>query len=195
MLDKRVPYAEIWMTRPISEALPIVSLPEGYHFESYTVGDEKEWARIEASVGEFATKAQGLAYFQRVFSPYLQQLKQRMLFVATDAGEKVATCTAWYKKRKDGTYPLFHWLAVTPPHQGKGIAKALTVEVLRLFQEVEVQGPIYLHTQTWSHLAIRLYQQLGFSISSENFSGSQNSEYLFVMEVLEQLKINEKNKR
>ncbi|MBF8807613.1 MAG: GNAT family N-acetyltransferase [Enterococcus lacertideformus] len=180
MLDKHVPYAEIWMTRPIGGVLPNLSLPEGYHFKLYTLGDENEWVRIERSVGEFETQEEGLAYFQRVFFPHQKQLKQRMLFVVTDSGEKIATCTAWYKKRQNDKYPLFHWLAVMPEHQGKGISKALTLAVLQRFQVLETQEPIYLHTQTWSHPAITLYQSLGFSIISQNFDGSENKDYSLV---------------
>lgn len=193
MLDKSIPYAEIWMTRSVNEPLPTVSLANGYHFEHYTLGDEKAWARIETSVGEFETKEAGISYFQRVFFPYQEQLQQRMVFVVTDSGEKIATCTAWYKKRQDGHYPLFHWLAVMPQHQGKGIAKALTVEVLRCFQALETHGPIYLHTQTWSHPAIKLYQNLGFSMSSQNFDGSENKDYSLAIQVLEQLKNNKRS--
>lgn len=88
MLDKHVPYAEIWMTRPLSDSLPTQSLATGYHFEYYRLGDETEWARIEQSVGEFATETEALAYFQRAFLPYQEELQQRMLFVVTDTGEK-----------------------------------------------------------------------------------------------------------
>lgn len=192
MLDKHVPYAEIWMTRPLSDSLPTQSLATGYHFEYYRLGDETEWARIEQSVGEFATETEALAYFQRAFLPYQEELQQRMLFVVTDTGEKIATCTAWFKKRRDGSYPLFHWLAVEPRHQGKGIAKALTIEVLRIFQKLVSHGPVYLHTQTWSHPAIQLYQKLGFTIIAENFDGRPNSEYPLAMDTLEKLNINAK---
>ncbi|OQO71052.1 GNAT family N-acetyltransferase [Enterococcus villorum] len=193
MLDKHIPYAEIWMSRPIGGILPNVSLPDGYHFECYTLRDERSWAQIEVSVGEFETKEEGMTYFQLVFFPYQDQLQQRMLFVVTESGKKIATGTAWYKQRKDGCYPLFHWLAVMPEHQGKGIARALTVEVLRRFQELETHGPIYLRTQTWSHPAIKLYQKLGFSILPENFDGSENKDYPLAMKVLEQLKNNKKS--
>ncbi len=187
MLDKQVPYAEIWMVRSIDTEVPSVLLADGYHFEYYQPGDESDWVRIECAVGEFENEKEGHIYFQRSFAPYPEELKKRMLFVVNDLGEKVGTCTAWFKERFDGTYPLFHWLAVVPEHQGKGLAKALTVEILTLFQKAELQRPIYLHTQTWSHPAIKLYQKLGFSLLSENFDGSENSDYPLAMEVLKRL--------
>ncbi len=63
-----------------------------------------------------------------------------MLFVVNDLGEEVGTCTAWFKERFDGTYPLFHWLAVIPEHQGKGVAKALTVEILTFSKKQNYNG-------------------------------------------------------
>ncbi len=187
MLDKELPYAEIWMSRSTNSKLPSVPLAQGYHFEYYQLGDEKDWVRIECTVGEFETEEEGINYFQRSFAPYLEKLNKRMLFVVDSEGTKVATCTAWFKERADGIYPLFHWLAVDPKHQGKGLAKALTVEILTIFQHEETQRPVYLHTQTWSHPAIKMYQKLGFSILSENFDGNKNPDYPLAMEVLGQL--------
>lgn len=187
MLDKQVSYAEVWMIRSIATELPFVPLADGYHFEYYQPGNEKDWVRIECAVGEFENEQDGYDYFQRSFAPYPEELKKRMLFVVNNQGEKVATCTASFKERFDGNYPLFHWLAVVPTHQGKGLAKALTIEILTLFQKAELQRPIYLHTQTWSHSAIKLYQKLGFSLLSENFDGSENPDYPLAMEILERL--------
>ncbi len=85
-----------------------------------------------------------------------------MFFVETKNGEKVATCTAWRKKSRERVYPVFHWLAVKPVYQGKGLAKALTAKVLQEFPTLHTDGPIYLHTQTWSHQAIALYKKWVF---------------------------------
>ena len=81
MLDKSIPYAEIWMYR--ERELPVVekTLPEGFRFELYQEGDELEWAAIETAVAEFDDETKAMDYFNEKFAPYLKELKQRMLFV------------------------------------------------------------------------------------------------------------------
>lgn len=188
MLDKSIPYAEIWMYR--ERELPVVekTLPEGFHFELYQEGDELEWAAIETAVAEFDDETKAIAYFNEKFAPYPNALNQRMLFVTDSSGEKVGTCSAWWKETPDGSrYPLVHWVAVKPGYQGKGLAKAMMTRTLKLLQNLETTSPIYLHTQTWSHPAIRLYQNLGFEITDKNLDGSPNPEYDKAMDILAEI--------
>lgn len=189
MLDKTIPYAEIWMYRlkdlPVAEQ----NLPEGFHFEFYQEGDEIEWAVIETAVFEFKDETKALDCFQEKFAPYSQELKKRMVFVTSSSGEKIGTCLAWWKEVPNGDrYPLVHWVAVKPGYQGKGIAKAMVSHVLKLLQNSENTSPIYLHTQTWSHVAIRLYQKLGFEITDKKINGSSNPDYKKAMAILDVLK-------
>lgn len=100
MLDKTLPYAEIWMTRPLQQNVPITPLAEGFEFRFYQKEDESAWAEIETSVGEFQTTDEALEYFQQNFAPYPEELERRMFFVETKKGEKVATCTAWRKIKR-----------------------------------------------------------------------------------------------
>ena len=188
MLDKTIPYAEIWMYR--SQELPVVEhiLPAGFHFEFYQAGDELQWAAIETAVCEFENETQALDYFREKFAPYPEELRQRMLFITDASGEKVATCSAWWKELPSGNrYPLIHWGAVKPNYQGKGIAKAMITNTLKLLQKLEDASPIYLHTQTWSYVAIRLYQKLGFNISDRNLDGSHNLDYQKTIDILAKL--------
>ena len=188
MLDKTIPYAEIWMYRlkdfPVTEQ----ALPEGFHFEFYQEGDETEWAAIETAVSEFENEAQALDYFQKKFAPFSKELKRRMLFITDSEGRKIGTCSAWWKELPDGTrYPLVHWVAVRPGYQGKGVARAMMNYTLILLKKLESTSPAYLHTQTWSHVAIRFYQQLGFVLSDKNLDGSPNPDYLKTLEILEKI--------
>lgn len=188
MLDKSIPYAEIWMCR--NRMLPVVEkpLPEGFRYELYHDGDEIAWAAIETAVAEFDDVTKAIAYFNEKFAPYPQELKQRMLFVTNPVGEKVGTCSAWWKTIPDGSrYPLVHWVAVKPGYQGKGLAKAMMTRTIELLEELESTSPIFLHTQTWSHPAIGLYKKLGFDITDKNIDGSPNPDYEKAMIILGQL--------
>lgn len=188
LLDKTIPYAEIWMCREREWPVEEKALPEGFHFAFYQEGDERDWAAIETAVAEFDEEAKAIDYFNEKFAPFPQALKERMLFIINDAGEKVATCSAWWKDTPDGKrHPLVHWVAVKPGYQGKGLAKAMMTRTIKLLQELEVTSPIYLHTQTWSHIAIGLYQKLGFEISDKNLDGSPNPDYEKAMDILAEI--------
>lgn len=188
MLDKSIPYAEIWMKRPRERPVLDFSLPENFTLVFYEEGDEAIWAEIETAVDEFENETEALAYFNRTFAPDLEQTKKRMLFIETHSGEKVGTATAWWKEIADGTrYPLVHWVAIKPAYQGKGLSKPLASKVLQVLQDLEKTSPIVLHTQTWSHIAIRLYERFGFEISDKNLDGTPNPDYEKAMNILNQL--------
>ncbi|SEL06217.1 Protein N-acetyltransferase, RimJ/RimL family [Carnobacterium iners] len=188
-MDKTIPYAEIWMIRLLE--LPVIEqhLPEGFHFAFYQEDDEVEWAAIETAVSEFEDTVQALDYFEEKFAPHLKELQKRMVFVINSSGEKIGTCSAWWKETPNKErYPLIHWVAVKPSYQGKGIAKAMMTHTLKLLQSLEHTSPVYLHTQTWSHIAIRLYEYFGFEISSKNLDGSPNLDYEKTLLILAELK-------
>ena len=69
MLDKSIPYAEIWMERMAADEVAPVPDSNNYIIQPYQSGDASEWARIETAVGEFDTEAAALAYFEKTFSP------------------------------------------------------------------------------------------------------------------------------
>lgn len=188
MLDKSIPYAEVWMTRPREIPVDKFSMPDGFSLVFYQEGDQQAWAEIETVVGECDVAGDALAYFKRTFAPYPEELEKRMLFITTENGEKVGTATAWWKETEAGVrYPLVHWVAIKPEYQGKGLSKPLTTKVLQVLQNLETHDSIALHTQTWSHVAIRMYEKFGFEISDKNLDGTPNPDYEKAMEVLKQL--------
>jgi len=167
MLDKSVPYIEIIMHREAGVEIPTYPLPEGYSFKIYEPGDEKEWARIETSVGEFDNEMDALLYFQKEFLPFTKELPRRMIFIVSPDGELIGTASAWWDYAFERRCPLVHWVAVKPGHQGKGLGKAITAEVVRLMTVVDGEGVFYLKTQTYSHKAIGIYEWAGFTITGE----------------------------
>lgn len=188
MLDKSIPYAEIWMRRPREIPVEEFFMPKGFSLDFYQDGDQEAWAKIETAVGEFDREEDALAYFNRTFLPYPIELEKRMLFVKNETGDKLGTATAWWKETANGIrYPLVHWLAIKPDYQGKGVSKPLMMKVLQVLQDLEDHDQILLHTQTWSHVAIGLYGKFGFEISDKNLDGSVNPDYQKAIEVLKRL--------
>ena len=171
MLDKNVPYIEILMHRRKGTPIKKMPLPAGYRFVFFQKGDEKAWAAIETSVLEFESEMDALLYFQKGFLPYLPELERRCLFVEDERGEKIATAMAWWDYSVVKRHPWLHWVAVKPSCQGLGIGKAIVGEVLQLMEDIEGDRDFYLHTQTWSHRAIKIYRKAGFEITPEKNVG------------------------
>ena len=166
MLDKSVPYKNIIMRVEADRIadLPQLALPQGFSLRNYRPGDAENWARIETSVLEFASEADALQYFVKTFLPQEEMLKNRCFFVLNENGLPIATATAWFETVQNNHRAMVHWVAVCPKYQGLGLGKAVTQAVLRALAELEKGKPVFLHTQTWSHRAVRMYHGFGFNM-------------------------------
>jgi len=158
--------------------LPVCPLPKGFTYQLYQPGYEKEWARIETSVGEFDCEMDALLYYQKEFLSYPDELSRRGIFIAAPDGELVGTASAWWDYAGQRRHPIIHWVAVKPNYQGKGLGKAIIAEVLRLMTVVDGDDTFFLKTQTPSHKAIGMYEWAGFYITDEkNILGCPNDRY------------------
>lgn len=166
MLDKTVPYKNIVMKIPAEQIALIEepALPSGFRFAFYEDGRERDWAQIEASVLEFDSPQLAEEYFRLDYLPHRELLKQRCLFVLGPDGTPAATATAWFAVSVLGYQPSLHWVAVRPDYQGLGLGKAVIQKATRLFLQTDAGRDVLLHTQTWSHKAIRIYQNLGYHL-------------------------------
>lgn len=166
MLDKSVPFAKIKMKRKAGTPIPEFPLPEGFKYVFYKEGDEKCWARIETSVGEFDSEFAGLIRFKEDFNQP-DELPRRCLFIENKDGEKVATATAWWSIVEGERRAWLHWVSVDPRYQGLGLGKAISSRVTELLREVEGDVDFFLSTQTWSHVAIDIYKKCGYEPTDE----------------------------
>lgn len=166
--DKRIPYYELLLERDLTN-IPQYTLPDGYHFEFYKIGDRDIWIEIEKSAKEFSSYEEGLKAWNKYYYGKDDELMNRMVFVVNNAGEKVATATAFYdinKKDKSGSGWL-HWVSVKREYQGKGLSKPLISYVLNLMKSLGyTHAKIPTQTTTW--LAVKIYLDLGFVPIPEN---------------------------
>ncbi|MDL2233905.1 GNAT family N-acetyltransferase [Ruminococcaceae bacterium OttesenSCG-928-L11] len=176
MLDKSVEFIDVLMHRKAGTPFKRYPLPEGYAFRLFSPGDEAAWAAIETSVLEFENDINALLYFQRERMPYVEELVRRCLFIENASGEKVATASAWWDYTGMRRDPWLHWVAVKPGEQGKGLGKAIVGEALYLITQIEGDRDVYLHTQTWSHKAVELYEKAGFAVSWEPWLGQYRND-------------------
>ena len=167
MLDKSIPYVDVLMHRKQNTPVSIYNLPVDYKFTLFQAGDEKAWAKIEASVLEFHDELDALVYFQKEYLPFISELEKRCLFIQNDKGEKIATSTAWWCYTGVRRDPWLHWVAVKPQYQGIGLGKSIISKITQMMIEIEGDRDFYLHTQTWSHKAIKIYEKTGYFITNE----------------------------
>ena len=167
--DSRIRYVELLMQRDDLKDIPAFDLPEGYRFVFYRPGDRDAWIEIEHSAKELAGYEHGVRTWERFFGHVEHTLHNRMLFIENEKGEKVATATAYYDEHGDlpAECGQVHWVAVRRDHQGKGLAKPLIMQVLRVMKERGHERAV-LHTQTTSWVAVRLYLNFGFYPMPEN---------------------------
>jgi len=185
MLDKTIPYYHVFMVRKKGKPMYHFPLPDKFRFTLFRAGDEKEWAEIETSVGEFDSVEDALIYFEKNFLPYLNELERRCIFIEDSEGNKVATLTIWWRYTGLRRDPWIHWVAVRPEYQGLGLGKAIVSEGLRRLIEIEGDRDTYLHTQTWSYKAIGIYIKAGFEITDEKgLAGYENYDYEKAMDLL-----------
>ncbi|HHW31843.1 MAG TPA: GNAT family N-acetyltransferase [Clostridiaceae bacterium] len=168
MLDKSIPLKKVIMRLEAkNNTCNVPSLPVGFKYRFFENGDEYHWARIETSVLEFHHEDAAVEYFSKEFLPYPSEIKRRCVFIVSPDGLPIATTTAWFRNVGNERYGQLHWVAVCPEYQGMGLGKAVVQKVLTVFQELEPGRDIWLGTQTWSHVAIRMYYKLGFRLVRE----------------------------
>lgn len=183
MLDKSIPFKHIYMIRKPFQNAPDPVLPEGYSLRMFAPGDRDAWCAVETSVAEFPDIEKAREYFEKDYAPFSEELMRRCVFACAPDGTPVATATAWWSKGAD-RLAMVHWVSVHPAHQGKGLGRAVMSKVLQLFETLEPNRPIMLHTQTWSHIAVRMYLSLGFRPLADVSAIAPNSEFNDAVEVL-----------
>jgi len=149
------------------------NLPENYSWRLFAPSDVEHWGRIETSVLEFDSQNRAINYFEKTFMPHVDELQKRCLFALNPDGLPIATANAWFTENESGRQALMHWVAVCPEYQGRRLGRFVAVKALELFQSLEPNLPVWLHTQTWSHVAVRLYHSLGFKMVRNDREASQ----------------------
>lgn len=187
MLDRSVPYFNVIMKRQPGRPIPECPLPAGYAIARFIPGNEESWAEIEASVGEFDSAGEAIRYFRQTYMPLPDELGKRLLFVENERGEAVGTIMCWWDYTGVRRDPSVHWFAVKRGFQGLGLGKALVAACLREMIRLEGDRDIYLHTQTWSYKAVRLYSRFGFEIVRDETFGSYANDYDRAMPILDML--------
>ena len=175
MLDRSIPYYNL-ILKCDKICTTSVSLPEGYSFKMYDVGDEKHWAKLENKIGDFSSIEEAEMYFKTNYCNQIDELKNRCVFVVDTHGDIVGSCIAWHDSKDNDIVASLHWLVVSSEHQGKHIGSAICQKVMDIFNE-HGESPVYIHTQPWSYKAILLYIKLGFKIQKTDTFSHYDNQY------------------
>ena len=149
--------------------IPEYALPKGYRFVNYSEGDKAAWIDIELSCGEVLSKEHGEECWARYYAGKESELPDRMIFIENEAGEKIATATAFYDIHGN-TVPgegQLHWVGIKKEEQGKGLSKPLITHTLNLMKDLGYNRT-KIHTQTNTWLACKVYSDLGFQPEKES---------------------------
>ncbi|MDE6149923.1 MAG: GNAT family N-acetyltransferase [Ruminococcus sp.] len=165
--DERIKYYEIVLYNDENKPFKEFPLPDGYKFVFYQDGDRDKWIEIEKSAKEFKTYEDGLKSWNKYYDGKENELYNRMFFVETKDGEKVATATAYYEPKDTSGAGWLHWVAVKRDHQGKGLARPLISHTLNQLRKLGYTT-IKIPTQTTTWVAAKLYLDFGFKPIPKN---------------------------
>ena len=117
-------------------------------------------------------------------------IRQRCWFIWDEEKDQAAaTATAWFEQVSGGErLASLHWVSTAPYCQRKGLGRAIVVRALKTLAQTENSQLVYLHTQTWSHQAVRLYLSLGFgAVRQGSFSRYSNDYPLYLSALWEKM--------
>lgn len=174
MLDRTIPFYNTIM-KCSEYSRRNVELPDGFSIVPYRRGYEKEWAKLEYSIGDFDSAEEAEDYFAET---YLQDPGQypNILFALNGKHDVVGSCIAWKDNKDAGTVSSLHWLVVQDPYQGMGLGRALGTAVMNIYA-AHGALPVYIHTQPWSWKAILLYHSLGFRLQKTDAFSHYGNDY------------------
>ena len=164
VLDTSVPHVPVLMVLDDHETVADVELPAGYRFAAWEPRFREPWVRLHVLLGQLPSYDEGLTYFERTYESDPTALERQMIVVVDEKDELVGTSSLWRGDHFGEPRLRVHWVGVSPDHQGRGLARALMLETIRLYDELVPSGepPLYLTTQTESWVACGMYLKLGF---------------------------------
>jgi ribosomal protein S18 acetylase RimI-like enzyme len=147
--------------------------PKGFSSRNPRLDELNTWKRMPFDDSETADRYMDYMteYFNRVYAPKGNLFFEVCRFVVDQNDMPVGTCFAW---KTCGRFAALHWLKVLKRYEGLGIGRALLSHVMK--QLLPKEYPVYLHTQTGSFRAIKLYTDFGFKILKDDMIGQRQNQ-------------------
>lgn len=193
MLDRTIPFLNI-ILKCNNYRFTENTIPNGFSIVPYHIGYEKEWAKLETTVGDFENVEEAEQYFTNTYMRDKEKLKEDVLFLLNENGQVIGSCIAWEDMKENVPIASLHWLIVDEKYQGMGLGKVLCREVMNVFYK-QSRMPVYIHTQPWSYKAIFLYLALGFKIQKTDTFSKYNNQYSEMVQVMKKIVSDERYQR
>jgi mycothiol synthase len=160
------------MDRPHLRDVPEVVLPESYELRTAWPGFEDAWARVMNA--SFDDERFTAAQCRESFTSKPDQFDPEGMFIVMHGDEPVASAFAWLDVPGEREIGRVHWVGTDPKHTRKGLARAVTVAVLR-YLAGRGFARAFLETQPYRLPAIRLYLQLGFEPNAKGLANHETA--------------------
>lgn len=173
MREDEIPDYNIFMMCEQLNKQAVAELRPPYYFRNCRPEELERWKAFPFD-SDIVPEAYAAYMNQMVNDSYGGQMDtffHNTLFVCTQAGQPVATCSHW---KAYGTINTIHWFKTVKAYEGQGIGRALLTAIMRRFQPSDY--PIYLHTQPGSFRAIKLYADFGFCLLRGGQLGTRRNE-------------------
>lgn len=190
MVDKTVKFYDLFMLYKDLSNIKEIPLPEGYSYRFFDGSDEdiKSWVEIEVSSGDCKNESDAYNGFEVYYRKYINTLLSRCIFLLNEKEEPIGTSTTFFivnpqpglpeisenplQLPKETTGHL-HWVAMKEEYKRRGLSKPMITRTMKLMADHNHKDA-FLHTQTPSWLACKIYLDLGwapfrFVQSEENF--------------------------
>ncbi|KXK26155.1 MAG: Acetyltransferase (GNAT) family protein [candidate division WS6 bacterium OLB20] len=195
MVDKTVPYYDVFMLHHNLNDVEVMPLPDGYSFRYFdgSQTDIDHWCEIEASSGDVESVEKAHSEFDRYYGNSIGLLKERCLFLLSSDSLPVGTATAYMflegqpglpepasdaEELPENVTGHLHWVAMREDYKGRGLSKPLITKTMQRMAELG-HKKAFLHSQTPSWVACKIYLDLGwepfrFVQSREDFTAGWN---------------------
>lgn len=160
MSELAVTNVDVYMIRDNMVDYPLYELPAGYRFRMFREGDDVTWTDLQAAAEPFFKVTPEL--FIREYDAHRDALPNRMFFVESEAGEPVASISAWWEHDRHNPTERgrIHWVVVHPNHQRRGITKPMMTRAMQRLAESHPRA--MLGTSTGRIWALKVYLDFGF---------------------------------
>jgi ribosomal protein S18 acetylase RimI-like enzyme len=161
MKEDEIPDYNIFMMCERINKRALTELSPGYYFRNCRPDELELWKAFPFDSDTVPVEYEDFMN-QIIKDSYrgdMDTLFKNTLFVCTEEGTPVATCSYWKAYGKINT---IHWLKTRKAYEGRGLGRAVLSAIMRRFDSTDY--PIYLHTQPGSFRAIKLYSDFGFQL-------------------------------
>ena len=189
MIDSSIEYKSIILRCDQIDKSAYLELDSDVEIEFYKKGMETVWTGVQKGAGEFERiiDSDVTTYFIERYGCEQDELEKRCIFLKKKSTKKyIGTCMAWFEHKGKEEVPVLHWLAIDDAYSGKGYARMLITQVLKIFEQLDAGQKIYLHTQPASYRAIKLYNDFGFCMTRTDTYGTAVNEFEDALPILKQ---------